>query len=134
MGVEWDISSVVYRLKERPWFGKEILYNIHIESGVPIELVRLINMSLHKTCTEVHICLMHFLFRMVWNKEILFHHCFSSWEKLEVNGTCQLVYAADANVLGENINIVNTDALLQICLKVNAKCGYLVTKIHDKII
>jgi hypothetical protein len=51
-----------------------------------------------------------------------------------VNGTCQLVYAADANVLGENINIVNTDALLQICLKVNAKCGYLVTKIHDKII
>jgi len=39
-------------------------------------------MCLNKTYSKVHIvkiCLMHFLFRMVWNKEKLYRHCFSTF-------------------------------------------------------
>jgi len=34
-----------------------------------------LNTTYNKACT---ICLMHFLFSIVWNKEMLYHHCFST--------------------------------------------------------
>jgi len=38
-------------------------------------------MYLNKTCNKVHMCkhVMHFLFRMAWNKKMLYHHCFSTF-------------------------------------------------------
>jgi hypothetical protein len=44
---------------------REVLYNIVIEFGIPMKLVRLIKM-----------CLTCFLLGMVSNKEMLHRHCF----------------------------------------------------------
>jgi hypothetical protein len=47
----------------------EILYNIFIEFGLPLELDRLIMTCLNEPCSEqVSICQMHFLPEMVWRK------------------------------------------------------------------
>jgi len=42
--------------------------------------VSLIKTSLNETYSKVHIskiCLTYFLFRMVWNRDMLYHCCFS---------------------------------------------------------
>jgi hypothetical protein len=47
---------------------REVLYNIVIEFGVPMQLVRLIKMCLNETYSKVHIgnfCLIVFLSKMV---------------------------------------------------------------------
>jgi len=57
-----------------------VLYNIVIEFRIPTELVRLIKMCLNEICSKIRVGInpRHFLFRMVWNKEMLYRHCFSS--------------------------------------------------------
>jgi hypothetical protein len=34
---------------------REVLYSIHIESGVPVKLVRLIKMCLNEICSKVRV-------------------------------------------------------------------------------
>jgi hypothetical protein len=49
------------------------------EFSIPMKLVRLIKMSLNSTYCEVSIhnhLFKYFLFRMIWNKEMLYHHRF----------------------------------------------------------
>jgi hypothetical protein len=57
----------------------EVLYNILIEFGVSLKLVRLIKMRLNKTYSKVGICEIYrirFLFQMIWSKEMLCRHYF----------------------------------------------------------
>jgi hypothetical protein len=57
-----DFNKVYYS------FGREVLYNIHIEFSLSMKLVRLIEMCLNETYMKsvwVNIYPMHFLFRMV---------------------------------------------------------------------
>jgi hypothetical protein len=61
--------------------GMEILYNIFTESGLPMELDRLITTCLNEPCSEqVSICQMHFLTKTVWRKGMFYCHCFSTRE------------------------------------------------------
>jgi hypothetical protein len=59
---------------------REALYNILLEFGIPKKLVRLIKMCLNETYSKVHVgklLTINVLFRMGWNKEMLYRHCFS---------------------------------------------------------
>jgi hypothetical protein len=82
MGVQWDSTSTIHRLQEKSYDSarRAALYSILIEFEVPMKLFRLIKMCLNETCNKVHIgniYLIHFLSRISWNKEMLYHHCFS---------------------------------------------------------
>jgi len=61
--------------------GRNVSYNILIESGVPMKLVMLIKMCLTETCSRVWVGknLTCFLLGMVCNKEMLCHHFFQLW-------------------------------------------------------
>jgi hypothetical protein len=55
MKVQWNSRQVLIGFKKASCsFGKEVLYNIIIEFGVPMELVRLIKMCLNDTYSKVH--------------------------------------------------------------------------------
>jgi hypothetical protein len=55
----------------------EVLYSLLTEFGIPMKLVRVIKMCLNKIYGKVHIGKnLMFLFKMVWNKEMLYWHCF----------------------------------------------------------
>jgi hypothetical protein len=93
---------------------REVLYNILVELGIPMKLVRLIKMSFNKTGHKVHKqlsdnfpiqnslkqgdALSPFLFnfaleyaiRKVWKTQV----------GLKLNGTQLLAYADDVNLLG----------------------------------
>jgi hypothetical protein len=67
-----------------------------------MELFWVIKMLLNETCSEVRIFLI--LFRMAWNKEMLYDRCFKvrkskKTEGLEPNEIQILVYADDVNTL-----------------------------------
>ena len=61
---------------------REVLYNILIDCGVPMKPVRLIKICLNETCSRVQVG-KHFsdIFPVKngSNKEMLYHHCFSTF-------------------------------------------------------
>jgi sorting nexin-29 len=57
---KWEYNETVYQLfvyfkKAYDSVRREVLYNILIEFGVPMKLVRLIKMCLHKTYSKVRV-------------------------------------------------------------------------------
>jgi hypothetical protein len=82
---KWEYNGMVHQLfidfkKACDSFKREVLYNILLELCIPKTLIRIIKMCPNETCSKVRIgkfCLINFLFRMGWNKEMLYRHCFS---------------------------------------------------------
>jgi len=71
-------SDILYLSDIGQKVGGEALYNILIEFGVPMKLVWLIKICLNETIKKspwLKICHTPFLFRMVWNKEMLYSRC-----------------------------------------------------------
>ena len=80
--MQWTISSAVCRPKRKPimhFGGRFRTVYVFIEFDIPRQLMRLITMCLNEACHKVWIsrCLIYFLLRLVLNKELLCHHCFS---------------------------------------------------------
>ena len=119
------------------------MFNILIEIGIPIKLVRLIKMCLSETYSKVKIGT-HFDMFPIMNDlkqadvlsplpfnfalEYAIRRVQTNLDGLKLNGTHQiLVYANDVNILGKSIHTTkkNTEALVvtstEIGLKVNAK-------------
>jgi hypothetical protein len=129
----------------------EVLYNILIEFGIPMKLVRLIKMCLNETYNKVHIgkhlpdnipiqngvkqrdALSPLLFNFA--VEYAIRKVQESQVGLKLNGTHQhLAYADDVNLLGDNIDTINKntgtfiDASKEVGLEVNVeKIKYIVT-------
>jgi hypothetical protein len=93
----------------------EVLYNILIEFGIPVELVRLIQMCLNKTCSRVRVG-KHLSGRLATKNSLKKgdnHNCFGNFalkydservqvnqEGLKLNSIHQLLfYADDVNIL-----------------------------------
>jgi hypothetical protein len=84
MEKKWEYNETVHQLfinfkKDYDSVGREVVYNIFIEFGVPMKLVRLIKMSLNETQSKVRTGKYlsdNFLSKMVCKKEIFYGHCF----------------------------------------------------------
>jgi hypothetical protein len=59
---------------------REVLYYILTEFGVPMKVVRLNKYVLEPVVKSlwVNICMINFIFKMVYNKKMLYRHCFST--------------------------------------------------------
>jgi hypothetical protein len=129
MEKKWKCSGTVNKLfidlkKSYDSIRREVLYNIVIEFGMPVKLVRLNEMCLNETCSKVRIgkhlpdafriqnglkqgdalSASLFSFTLEYTIKTVQEHK----ERLELNVTHQLlVYADDVNLLVGNINIIN---------------------------
>jgi hypothetical protein len=122
---KWEYNDTVQQLfidfkKTYDAVRRQILYNIHIEFGIPVKLVRLIEMCLIGTYSKVLIdkylsdsfpiqngdALSPVLFNIAL--EYAIRKVQENQMRLKLNGTCQLLaYADDMNLLGDNIDTVN---------------------------
>jgi len=145
---KWEYKEAVHQLfigfkRAYDSVRREVLYNILIECGIPIKLVRLIKMCLTETYSRVRVgknlsdmfpirnCLKQgdtlspFLFTFAVGYAI--RKVQINQDGLKLNGTHQLlVYADDVNILGGSVHTVkeNEKALVvvdrEIGLEVNA--------------
>jgi hypothetical protein len=70
-----------------------------------------------------------FLFKMVYNKDTLYHHCFSTMAAIRKVQENWLAYADDVTLLEDNIDTIKkntetlTDASKEVCLEINIEKG-----------
>jgi hypothetical protein len=128
MGIKRGSAEAIYRLQEAyDSARREVLYNILIEFGIPVELVRLIKMCLNETCSRVWVGqLLSDIFPIrkglkqgnaLW--PLLFNFALQyvirrvqiNQEGLNLNGTNQLPVFVDVNILVHTIKKI-TEAFL----------------------
>jgi hypothetical protein len=73
---KWECNKTVHQIFIDFKKAFEVLYNILLEFDISKKLVRLIKMCLNDRYIKIHVR-KHFLFKMVRNKEVLYHHCSS---------------------------------------------------------
>jgi len=128
---KWEYSEAVHQLfidlkKAYDLVRREVLYNILIEYGIPMKLVRLIKTCLNETCSRVWVgknlsvmfpirnCLKRDAlspFPFICAVEYAIRRVQVNQDDLKLNGTHQLLfYDDDVNILGGSVHTVKKNA------------------------